>query len=120
VVASVENLVGQGLQVDQEVSHPAGVLFSGGYDPEANELFLASVMGHPGGVAAAGGTPSVEQVSGLRVLVVKSGDVYWANDSMSLPRGLNNQEADAVHTGLKAHFVATTVRRVAKLEDIPR
>jgi hypothetical protein len=112
-------IAGPGLRVDNAVSHPPGLLYSGGYDAEKNELYLSSVMGHPRGVAAAGGEPSNESVSGLRVLVVDDGTAYWATDSMSLPRGLNAVESTAVQKGLERHFHDQDVNRVEKLEDIP-
>ena len=111
-------IAGEGLVMGDAVSHPPGFLFSGGYDAEKNELFLASVMGHPRGVATAGGEPSNEHVSGMRILIVDCGDVYWASDSMSLPRVLSKDESEAVQTGLENHYRNKTVRRVEKLEDI--
>jgi len=114
------NIAGDGLRVDDAESHPAGILFSGGYDAQKNELYLSSMMGHPRGVAAAGGEPSTEDVSGLRVLIIDNRAVYWATDSMSLPRGLNEAESDAVQKGLDAHFRGRSIHRVEKLEDIPR
>jgi hypothetical protein len=113
-------VAGNGLQVNDAISHPPGILFSGGYDADKNELFLSSVMGHPRAVAAAGGEPSDPNVSGLRVLIVSSGIVYWTTDSMSLPRGLNEVESDSVQKALEIHFHSQSVRRVEKLEDIPR
>ena len=110
---------GEGLRVDDAVSHPAGILFSGGYDAETNELYLAGAIGHPRGVVAAGGDPSSEHISGLRVLIVEDGTVYWATDSMSLPRGLDEVESATVQTGLERYFSASDVRRVERLEDIP-
>ncbi len=113
-------IAGNGLRVVDAVSHPAGLLFSGGYDAEKNELFLSSVMGHPRGVAGAGGEPSNDSVSGLRVLIIDSGVVYWSTDSMSLPRGLKQNESIAVQKGIENHFQGQLVCRVEKLEDIPK
>jgi hypothetical protein len=109
-----------GLSVEDADSHPAGTLLSGGYDAETNDLYLSGVLGHPRGVSLAGGDPSKPSVSGLRVLIVTSGDVYWAADSMSLPRSIEEAESKAVHTALEGHFPNQTVRRVRSLEDIPR
>ena len=108
---------GDGLRVEDAVSHPAGILYSGGYDPIDRVLYLASVMGHPRGVSLAGGEPAEDRVAGMRVLVVASGDVYWATDSMSLPRGLNQEEAEAVQAALQEHFPGKQIFRVEKLED---
>jgi hypothetical protein len=108
-----------GLNVGEADSHPAGTLFSGGYDAETNDLYLSGVLGHPRGVSLAGGDPSKPSVSGLRVLVVKNNDVYWAADSMSLPRGIEEADAIAVHAGLERHFQNRIVRRVRSLADIP-
>ncbi len=98
-------------------AHPAGILYSGGYDTKTGVLYAASVMGHPRGVSLAGGDPSSEFVSGLRIIIVESGDIYWATDSMSLPRGLTDEEAREVQAALDKHF-SKPVRRVEKLEDI--
>jgi hypothetical protein len=108
------------LNVGEADSHPAGTLFSGGYDAATNDLYLSGVLGHPRGVSLAGGDASKPDMSGLRVLIVTSGDVYWATDSMSLPRGIEEAEANAVNAGLERHFQDRMVRRVRSLEDIPR
>ncbi len=114
------NLAGDGLRVDEARSHPQGILYSGGYDADTNELFLSSVMGHPRGVAVAGGSPSNENVSGLRIILVSENLLFWATDSMSLPRGLLEVEADAVQMGLENHFHPWTIKRIEKLENIPK
>jgi hypothetical protein len=113
-------IAGEGLRVENAVSHPAGTLFSGGYDAAKNELYLASVMGHPRGVSLAGGEPSNECVSGLRVLITEEGHVYWATDSMSLPRGLTESESRQVQDGLTNHYRDRLVQRIEKLEDISK
>ena len=93
---AVIQLAGEGLRLEATDAHPAGLLYSGGYDSKRGVLYAASVMGHPRGVSLAGGDPDDEFVSGLRVMIVESGDVYWATDSMSLPRGLTEEEAKEV------------------------
>ena len=110
-------LVGEGLRLEATNAHPAGILYSGGYDSKGGVLYAASVMGHPRGVSLAGGDPSSEFVSGLRIIIVESGDNYWATDSMSLPRGLTDAEAKVVQAALDEHF-SKHVRRVEKLGDI--
>ena len=80
------DIVGGGWPVSKSIGHPAGLLYSGGYDAELNTVYLAGVVGHPRGVSLGGGDPSKSCVSGLRVLQLPSGEVYWADDSMSLPR----------------------------------
>jgi hypothetical protein len=114
---AVIQLVGEGLRLEATDAHPAGILYSGGYDSKAGVLYAASVMGHPRGVSLAGGNASSEFVSGLRIIIVESGDIYWATDSMSLPRGLTNAEAKEVQAALDMHF-SKPVHRVEKLEDI--
>ena len=111
-------IVGEGLRVESTDGHPAGVLYSGGFDSEKSILYAAGVMGHPRGVSLSGGDPSSQFVSGLRIMIVESGDIYWATDSMSLPRGLSEVESDAVQAGLERHFEGKRVLRVEKLEDI--
>lgn len=112
-------IIGDGLKLAQSDSHPSGTMFSGGFDADKRTLFLASAMGHPRGVSLAGGDPSAENVSGLRILIVESGEVYWATDSMSLPRGLTEEESELVQTGLETQFPGRTIHRVDKLGDIP-
>lgn len=75
-------LIGDGFQLEDSASNPKRAVYSGGYDAELNKVYLASVVGHPGGMAAAGGEPSKECVSGLRALLIESGEIYWASDSM--------------------------------------
>jgi len=112
----VVKLADDGLAVGESEGHPAGTLFSGGYDAERNTVFLAGVMGHPRGVNLAGGDPSSEHVAGLRVIVVGV-TVYWATDSMSLPRGLSEAEGAAVQEGLEGWFSGQVVRRVERLHE---
>jgi hypothetical protein len=114
------HVAGDGLRLVAAETHPAGRLFSGGYDSARNALFLASVMGHPRGVSLAGGDPSNENVSGLRLLIAESGMIYWMTDSMSLPRGLSESESESVQAALELHFAGKPVSRVDKLEDISR
>jgi len=113
-------LVGDGFILHETPSHPAGRLFSGGYDRDLNKLFLASVVGHPGGVAAAGGDPSRECIAGMRVLCSNEGNVYWMLDSMSLPQSLDKANQEAVQCGLVEHFHDQSVTQVENLEAIPR
>lgn len=77
-------------------------------------------MGHPRGFSLAGGEPADDRIAGMRILIVASGDVYWATDSMSLPRGLNQEESEAVHAALQTHFADQNIARVEKLEDVSR
>jgi hypothetical protein len=105
-------ITGPGLFVPSTETHPAGTMFSGGYDAKANVLYLSSVVGHPRGVALAGGDPSSEHVAGMRILIVASGSVYWTTDSMSLSRGLKPDEAAAVQQALEQHFSGKAVIRV--------
>ena len=111
-------IVGNGLVMAESDTHPAGTLFSGGYDAELNTLFLASVMGHPEGVQAAGGDPSKSEVSGLRVFKALDSKIYWMDDSMSLPRKLTQLEQQAVAAGLRAYF-RHEVEHASKLSDVP-
>ncbi len=113
-------LVGDGFPLVASDDHPAGALFSGGYDCVERVLYAASVMGHPRGVSLADGDPNDENVSGLRVLVIAGGDIYWASDSMSLPRGLSDAEASEIQAALEKHFAESAIHRVEKLNDIPR
>ena len=61
-------IVGDGLKLGAADGHPAGVIYSGGYDSKSSVLYAAGVMGHPRGVSLAGGDPSSDSVSGLRVM----------------------------------------------------
>jgi hypothetical protein len=111
-------IVGPGWVIGETDNHPAGWLFSGGYDSNTNTIYLGSVIGHPRGVSLAGGDPSHESLSGMRVLVTEHGGIFWATDSMSLPRGVSELEAMAIQTGLEAHFSGCTVKRAESLEHI--
>ena len=111
---------GSGLLIEASSNHPSGRLFSGGYDATANELFLSSVMGHPGGMAAAGGDPSSANVSGVRMMIVESGDIFWTDDSMSLPLRLTTDAVSAIQLGLESHFHDRRVRHASNLEEIPK
>jgi hypothetical protein len=111
-------IVGTGWAIVETDNHPAGKLFSGGYDSSTNTIYFGSVIGHPRGVSLAGGDPSQDRVSGMRVLLADDGGVFWATDSMSLPRGVTELEADAIQSGLESHFEGRTVKRVESMGDI--
>jgi hypothetical protein len=111
-------IVGTGWVIGETDNHPAGKLFSGGYDSSTNTIYLGSVIGHPRGVSLAGGDPSQSNVSGMRVLVTDRGSVFWATDSMSLPRGVSELEASAIQSGLESHFESCSVKRAERLEDM--
>jgi hypothetical protein len=111
---------GKGFAIDASPSHPAGMVYSGGYDAELNKLFLASSLGHPGGMAAGGGDPSKADVSGVRLFLYSAGDMYWANDSMSLPRKLSEMEINAVQRGLQNRFPDRLIHQLERLEGIPQ
>lgn len=113
-------LAGEGMALDESPSHPSGFVYSGGYDAEVNCLYLSSVLGHPEGIAAAGGDPSKRSVSGIRVFLSGSGDIYWTNDSMSIPRMLDDMERSAIQLGLERLYVGRKVVEVDRLQDIPR
>jgi hypothetical protein len=111
-------IVGAGWAIGETDNHPAGQLFSDGYDSSTRTIYLGSVIGHPRGVSLAGGDPSQGDVSGMRVLVTDRGSVFWATDSMSLPRGVSELEAKAIQAGLEAHFEGRSVKRAENLEGI--
>jgi hypothetical protein len=91
------------MPVGKSKSHPSGILFSGDYDTNTNELVLASEKRDPRGVA-------------LQVLIVDSGTVYWAGDSIAL----SDEQSAAVQVSLEKFFTGNPVKSVAKLEDIPQ
>jgi hypothetical protein len=111
-------IVGAGWQVTKSQGHPAGTIFSGGYDSQSNTVFAYGEAGHPGGVRLAGGDPTKPGVSGLRIIRLPNGDVYWADDSMSLPRKFEADEVEAVQQGLEAFFEGSRITKVSRLSDI--
>jgi hypothetical protein len=111
-------IVGEGWQVSKSPGHPAGTIYSGGYDSQANTIFASGEAGHPGGVRVAGGDPTKPEVSGLRIIRLANGEVYWADDSMSLPRKFEAEEVEAVQKGLEAYFEGSRVTKVSRLSDI--
>jgi hypothetical protein len=111
-------IVGEGWRVDKSQGHPAGTIFSGGYDSQSNTVFAAGEAGHPGGVRAAGGDPTRLGVSGLRIIRLPAGDVFWADDSMSLPRKFEPEELEAVQQGLELFFQGSRVTKVARFSEI--
>jgi hypothetical protein len=94
-------------------------LRGGGYDPDANTLYLGGGVGHPRGVAAAGGDPTKPNVVGITVFERDDGTVFWANDSLSLPRRLSPEEAAAVQQGLEQTYPGSAVRQLQRIADVP-
>jgi hypothetical protein len=66
-----------------ESGSAGGTLYTGGYDPAANVLYLGDT-GHANGMAAAGGTPVQGATRGVSVVVTPD-EVVWSADSPSLP-----------------------------------
>ncbi len=111
---------GEGWAVGQTPSHPEGIIFSGGYDAETNIVHLAGVAGHPQGMKRGGGDASKVSASGLRLFLDNNENIDWADDSLSLPRRLSEEEREAVQQGFQRHFTNQTVIHIEKLEDIAR
>lgn len=111
-------IVGTGFVLSPRDRRPACVVYTGGYDAVQNVLYLASVMSHPQGVAMAGGDPSSDCNSGIRVFRTADKQTAWANDSMSLPRRLTDEEADAVQRGLEGYFCGDIVRRIKEGDEL--
>lgn len=112
-------IAGAGWAVPQTSLHPAGALRGGGYDPDSNTVYLSGAAGHPRGVAAAGGDPTKPNLAGLTVFERADGKVFWANDSLSLPRGLTPEEAQAVQQGLEQAYSGREVRCLRRIADVP-
>ena len=87
-----------------------GTLYTGGYDPADNAVYLGDA-GHPQGVAAAGGNPNAPGIAGITVVDKPSG-VIWANDSPSLNAVLTPDQAAAVQSALGRAFPGKTVTQV--------
>jgi hypothetical protein len=91
-------------------------LRGGAFDPAEAAIYLAG-PGHPDGCAAAGGDPSGD-VSGISLFVREDGEVFWANDSSSLPRVLRDDEILLVQRGLEAAFAPHPVQRLDRISDV--
>ncbi len=91
-----------------------GTLFTGGYDPADNAVYLGDA-GHPQGVAAAGGNPNAPGIAGITVVDMPSG-VIWANDSPSLNAVLTPDQAAAVQSALESAFPGKTVTQVPAIK----
>ena len=89
------------------------VLRAGFYDPDANVVFIGR-GGHFDGGGAVGGTPRIQGFNGKSatpgITVIEKGDtVYWANDSMSLPIALTQNQLGLVQAALAKAFVGKKV-----------
>jgi hypothetical protein len=80
---------------------------------------LGGGVGHPQGVAAAGGNASKPGLAGITVFERADGTVFWVNDSQSLRGRLRPEEAQAVQQGLEQAYAGRNVRQLQKLADLP-
>jgi len=91
-----------------------GKLYTGGYDPAQNTLYLGDA-GHGAGMSAAGGTAIPGVTPGITVVDTPSG-VRWANDSASLPQALTSDQAAQIQAALQAQFPGKPVAQVRAVE----
>ena len=94
-----------------ESASAGGTLYTGGYDPAENTVYLGD-SGHPQGVYAAGGNPNAPGITGITVVQTPSG-VTWAADSPSLPAtSFTPAQAANVQGALEREFPGLPVTRV--------
>jgi hypothetical protein len=106
-----------GLYVSPIAGRPGGWLRQGAFDPRNSILYLGG-PGHANGCAAAGADPIIDWI-GISVFVRLDGCVYWANDSMSLPRILSDDDALLIQQGLASVFAPQLVGRLDRIGDVP-
>lgn len=85
-----------------------GTTYTGGYDPNANVIFLGDA-GHPQGVFAAGGNPSAPGLAGITV-VDNGQSLLWNNASPSLNAILTADQRAAVQAALQSAFPGRTIQ----------
>ena len=112
-------IVGDGLRVIETIKNPGGTLYFGGYDIDANSLLLGSA-GHAHGMSLAGGDPSRVNVAGVSLFLRSDGEVFWANDSISLPRKLTAEQIDEVQSSLERLFPKNQVRNLNTIGQAPK
>ena len=83
-------------------------------------MHLGAGFGHPGGVAASGGDPSKSTVAGVSLFERDDGVVFWANDSVSLPRRLSPAEVQSIQWGLEIHYGERPVVQLTRVADVPK
>jgi RHS repeat-associated protein len=94
-----------------ESASAGGTLYTGGYDPAENTVYLGD-SGHPQGVYAAGGNPNAPGITGITVVKTPSG-VTWAADSPSLPAtSFTPAQAANVQAALEKEFSGLPVTQV--------
>jgi len=85
-----------------------GTVYTGGYDPGENVVYLGDT-GHPQSVAAAGGNPNAPGIAGITA--VDTGQtVLWNNASPSLNGILTPEQRAAVQAALESAFPRRTVQ----------
>jgi len=101
---------GGGLSIVNGIVDGDKTYYFGGYDPVTGKTYLGA-DGHFGGMQAAGGTPIPSLTPGISVQATST-SVIWANDSISLFKGLTPEQAAEVQAALESHFLNTTVTQV--------
>jgi RHS repeat-associated protein len=117
VTAGLAFTEGAGVRIAEGAGYESkalgGKVYTGGYDPAQNSVYLGDA-GHPQGVFAAGGNASAPGLAG--VTVVDNGTtVLWNNASPSLPAVLSDAQRAAVQNGLQQTFPGRTIQFSPKL-----
>jgi hypothetical protein len=85
-----------------------GTVYTGGYDPGENAVYLGDA-GHPQGVAAAGGNVNAPGLAGITA-VDNGQTVLWNNASPSLNAILTPEQRAAVQAALESAFPGRAVQ----------
>ncbi len=101
-----------------------GTYRAGLYDPDRGVLYLGP-GGHFDGGAELGAQARIQSGPGGAAtpgisMVETQTSVYWANDSMSLPYALTEEQAAAVQAGLQQSFPSKNVIQLESVREVPR
>lgn len=107
----------RGVMVGESWTTGGGRMRFDAYDPATGKIALGK-SGHFDGAGEAGMTGvSPKTHKGISVFE-KDGKLYWANDSMSLPKAVTTREATQIQKALQSHFEGTDVSRVNSISDV--
>ena len=89
----------------------------GAYDTKAGTIGLGK-GGHFDGAAEAGMTGIRPETHRGLTMFQREGEVFWANDSLSLSKAVTQSEATTIQKALEAQFKGQTVKQVQQIGDV--
>ena len=118
---AIVKTTGESLVIPASAEKPSGKLQAGGYDAASHTLHLGhAAKGHPRNVSATGGDTGSPGLAGITVFICDDGRVFWANDSLSLPRCLTPEEALTVQRAIEREYPNRPVVRLVRIGDVPK